>query len=165
MHTSAPCSHEVGHTKWSCLSSSVCACSCGAPAPFPNLRIYCVPIRGGGNPTIICTEEIFRRLTGETGYAVIDIKLSKDASDSDIRCVETVTYTLCGLLCGLASGLPIHKRFYESFVTAYFSEAWESPVLAVIVIVAFIIIAPAAAAYAPSRRIKNMSVIEVIANG
>ena len=65
-------------------------------------------------------------------------------------CAKTVTYTLCGLLCGLAAGLPIHKRFYESFVTAYFGEAWEPLVLAVIVIVTFIIAAAAA--------------IEVIAN-
>ncbi len=212
-------------------------------------EIACVltdsPIGGGGNPTIICTEEIFRRLTGETGYAVVDIQLAKDASDSDIRairdeteangfllsdrresnrevvgtywaftllvygflslialisvfsimnsismsvsarmkqygamrsvgmsagqltkmiCAEAVTYTLCGLLCGLAAGLPIHKRFYESFVTAYFGEAWEPPVMAVIVIVAFIMVASVAAVYAPSRRIKNMSVVEVIAN-
>ncbi len=213
------------------------------------LEIACVltdsPIGGGGNPTIICTEEIFRRLTDNTGYAVVDIQLAKDATDSDMRairaeteangflltdrresnrgvvgtywaftllvygflslialisvfsiinsismsvsarmkqygamrsvgmsagqltkmiCAETVTYTLCGLLCGLAAGLPIHKRFYESFVTAYFGESWEPPILAAIVIVTFIISASAAAVYVPSRRIKNMSVVEVIAN-
>ncbi len=210
-------------------------------------EIACVltdsPIGGGGNPTIICTEETFGRLTDETGYAVVDIQLAKDATDSDIRairgeteangfllsdrresnrgvvgtywaftllvygflslialisvfsimnsismsvsarmkqygamrsvgmsagqltkmiCAETVTYTLCGLICGLAAGLPIHKCFYESFVTAYFGEAWEPPVLAVIVIAAFITIASAAAVYAPSRRIKNMSVSDTI---
>lgn len=211
------------------------------------LEIACVltdsPIGGGGNPTIICTEETFRRLTGETGYAVVDIQLAKDATDSDVRAIrgeteangfllsdrresnrevvgtywaftllvygflslialiavfnimngismsvsarmkqygamrsvgmsadqltkmigaETVTYTLCGLFCGLAAGVPIHKRFYESFVTAYFGEAWEPPVLAVIVIVTFIIAASAAAVFAPAAKIRKMAVAEVI---
>ncbi len=214
-----------------------------------SLEIACVltdsPIDGGGNPTILCTEELFRRLTDETEYSVVDIQLTKDATDNDIRairseteakgfllsdrrddnrevggtywaftllvygfltlialismlniinsismsvsarmkqygamrsvgmsvgqltkmiCAETMTYTLCGSLCGLAAGLPIHKRFYESFITAYFGEAWKPPILGVIVIVTFITAASAAAVYAPYKRIKNMSVVEVISN-
>ncbi len=213
------------------------------------LEIACVlsdsPIGGSGNPTIISTEEIFRRLTGETGYAVVDIQLDKNAKGSDIQAIrseaeskgfllsdrresnreivstylaftllvygflaiialisifniinsismsvsarikqygamrsvgmsagqltkmisaETMTYTLCGLFCGLAAGLPIHKKFYESFITAYFGEPWELPISAVIVIVAFVIAASAVAVYAPSKRIKNMSIAEVISD-
>ncbi len=56
--------------------------------------------------------------------------------------------------CRLMAGLPVHKKFYESFITAYFDEPWGLPVSVVIVIVAFIIAASAAAVYAPSERIK-----------
>lgn len=213
------------------------------------LEIACIltdsPIGGSGSPTVICSEKIFKSLTGETGYAVFDIQLEKDVSESDIRSIrseaeangfhfsdrrennreivgtywaftvlsygflsliamiavfnimnsismsvsarlrqygimrsvgmsavqitrmigaETSTYTLCGLLCGLAAGLPIHKSFYEGFVTAYFGEAWEPPVAGVIIITAFVTAASTAAVYAPAKRIKNMSVAEVISN-
>lgn len=37
-----------------------------------------------GVENIICTEETFRRLTGETGYTIIDIQLSHRASDRDV---------------------------------------------------------------------------------
>ena len=210
-------------------------------------EIACVltdgPIDGSGNPTIMCTEEIFSHLTGETGFAVVDIQLARNAADSDISAIrdaaemngfllsdrrennreiagtywaftllvygflaliavisvfnivnsismsvsakikqygamraigmsieqltkmisaETITYTLCGLLVGLAAGLPIHKRFYESFVTAYFGEAWEAPIFAVIIITLFVIAASAAAVYAPSKRIKSMAITDTV---
>lgn len=210
-------------------------------------EIACVltdaPIDGSGNPTILCSEEIFSRLTGETGYAVLDIKLTKNAVNSDVNAIraradengfllsdrresnrevagtywaftllvygflaliamiavfnimnsismsvsarikqygamrsvgmsagqltkmisaETITYTLCGLITGLAAGLPIHKSFYEGFVTAYFGAAWKVPVAAVIIITAFVIAASIAAIYAPSKRIKNMAITDTI---
>lgn len=210
-------------------------------------QIACVltdsPIGGSGNPTIICTEEIFAHLTGKTGFAVVDIQLTRNASDSDISAIrtaaetngfllsdrresnrgiagtywaftllvygflaliaviavfnivnsismsvsakikqygamraigmsirqlikmisaETITYTLCGLLVGVAAGLPIHKGFYESFITAYFGEAWEPPIFAVIIITFFVIAASIAAIYAPSKRIKNMAITDTI---
>lgn len=210
-------------------------------------EIACVltdsPIGGSGNPTIICTEKIFAQLTGETGFAVVDIQLARNASDSDISAIrtaaetngfllsdrresnrgiagtywaftllvygflaliavisvfnivnsismsvsakikqygamraigmsieqlikmisaETITYTLCGLFVGLAAGLPIHKGFYESFVTAYFGEAWEPPIFAVIIITLFVIAASIAAVYAPSKRIKSMAITDTI---
>ncbi len=211
------------------------------------LEIACVltdsPIGGGGNPTVICTEKLFRRLSGETRYAVVDIQLEKNATENDIKAIrseteasgfmlsdrretnrevvstylaftlliygflslialisvfnimnsismsvsarmkqygamrsvgmsigqltkmisaETMTYTLCGLFCGLAAGLPIHKLFYESFITAYFGQAWEPPVFSAVVIVFFVIASSAAAIYAPSKRIRNLSVADTV---
>ena len=211
------------------------------------LEISCVltdsPISGSGNPTIMCTEEIFTRLTGETRFSVADIQLIRNVSDSDISMIraaaetngfllsdrrennrevagtywaftllvygflaliavisvfnivnsismsvsakikqygamraigmgnnqltkmvtaETMTYTLCGLFVGLAAGVPIHKSFYESFVTAYFGEAWELPIFAAIIITLFVITASAAAIYAPAKRIRNMTVTDTI---
>ncbi len=34
--------------------------------------------------TIICSENTFRQLTGETNYTIIDLKLSKNATDADV---------------------------------------------------------------------------------
>lgn len=210
-------------------------------------EIACVltdsPISGSGNPSILCTEEIFTRLTKETAYAAVDLLLTKEASENDIRAIraeadangfilddrrainrevsgtylaftllaygfltlialiavfhiinsismsvsarikqygimrsvgmsagqltkmiaaETATYTLCGMTVGLAAGLPIHKFFYESFITAYFGEPWETPVAAVIVILAFVLAASAAAVCAPAKQIREMSVADTI---
>lgn len=55
-------------------------------------EISCVltdaPIDGSGDPTILCSEEIFKRLTGESGYSVLDIKLTKDAANSDVNAIR-----------------------------------------------------------------------------
>lgn len=77
---------------------------------------------------------------------------------------ETMTYTLCGFFCGLSAKLPIHKKFYESSVTAYFGSAREPLISAVIVIVTFVIATSISAVYAPSEQIKNMSITEVISD-
>jgi putative ABC transport system permease protein len=50
-----------------------------ASAPFDRVE---------GVETVICSEELFRKLTGQNGYTVIDIQLSKNAPDeavNDIR--------------------------------------------------------------------------------
>ena len=210
-------------------------------------EIACVltdsPIGGSGNPTVICTEKTFAHLTGKTGFAVVDVQLTRQVSDSDVSAIraaaeangfllsdrresnrgvagtywaftllvygflaliaaisvfhiinsismsvsakmkqygamraigmsieqlikmisaETITYTLCGLIVGLAAGLPIHKGFYESFVTAYFGKAWEAPIFPTIIITVFVIVASAAAVYAPAKRMKSMAVTDTI---
>ncbi len=208
-------------------------------------EIVCVftdsPIGGGGNPTILCNEKMFARLTGETGYAVLDIQLEKNATESNISAIrsqaeangfllsdrrennreiegtyyaftilvygfigiiamialfnimnsismsvsarikqygamrsvgmsarqltdmiaaETAVYTFCGLVVGLVAGIPINKLFFESFVTAYFGTAWEPPLAEVFISAVFVLIASILAVYAPSNRIKNMSVAD-----
>ncbi len=41
-----------------------------------------------GVETVICSEELFRRLTGQTGYTVIDIQLSKGATDETVKEIQ-----------------------------------------------------------------------------
>lgn len=41
-----------------------------------------------GTDVFICSEETFRQLTGEDGYAVIDIQLSSHADEDDIRAIQ-----------------------------------------------------------------------------
>lgn len=40
---------------------------------------------GGGADMAICSEELFRELTGETGYTVLDVQLERDATDAQVK--------------------------------------------------------------------------------
>lgn len=46
-----------------------------------------------GVETVICSEELFRRLTGQTGYTVIDIQLSKGDSDETVKDIQALAGT------------------------------------------------------------------------
>lgn len=45
--------------------------------------------------TIICSEELFRKLTGEDGYTVLDIQLKKEASDSQVQEIRRAAERAC----------------------------------------------------------------------
>lgn len=45
--------------------------------------------------TIICSEELFRKLTGEEGYTVLDIQLKKEASDSQVQEIRRAAERAC----------------------------------------------------------------------
>ncbi len=46
------------------------------------------PFDGGGTPVLLCTEALFSRLAGETGYAVLDIQLTKDATEDQVAALR-----------------------------------------------------------------------------
>ncbi len=77
---------------------------------------------------------------------------------------ETVTYAVLGSIIGITAGLPLNKAFFETMVTSHFGEPWAFPVSAVTVILVIVILSCIAAVYAPSKRIKNMAVVEIISN-
>ena len=56
------------------------------------LEVACVlsdsPFSSTDTPTVICSEETFTRLTGERDYAVIDIQLTGNASDTDVNAIR-----------------------------------------------------------------------------
>lgn len=41
-------------------------------------------------PTVICSEETFRKLTGESNYSIIDIQLKKHATDEEVRAIRNL---------------------------------------------------------------------------
>lgn len=200
------------------------------------------PFNITASPTVICSEETFVRLAGESAYAIVDIQLSNKATDADVdkirsiagdefkfsdrrvsnretngtywmfnlfvygflaiiatitvlniinsiamsvsarskqygamRAVgmdgrqitkmiaaETVTYVLSGLAVGCAVGLPLHKFSFSRLITAYWGTPWQIPFAAIGVIILLIALASIAAAYAPSKRIRNMPVTDTI---
>lgn len=76
---------------------------------------------------------------------------------------EAVTYAVLGCAIGCAVGLLISKLLYDTLITAHFSYAtWSIPVTPLMLILLFVFVATIAAIYTPSKRIRNISVVETI---
>ncbi|EPY2277257.1 ABC transporter permease [Clostridium sporogenes] len=76
---------------------------------------------------------------------------------------EAFTYAVCGCVIGCTVGLLISKLLYNYLITNHFSYAtWSFPVMPVIIILLFVFAASIAAMYAPSKRIRNMAIIDTI---
>lgn len=194
-----------------------------------------------GKATVVCSEETFMRLTGKSDYTILSIKLSGDASESDItflrslagenslidyresnrqsrstywlfhilvdgflamiamitvihivNCIsmsvsakkkqygamraigmdgtqltrmltaETAAYAVLGCMIGTAAGVPLHKSLFETMVTSYFGTPWEFPYVPFAVILILVVASCAAAVYGPAKRIRNMTVADVM---
>jgi len=76
---------------------------------------------------------------------------------------EAFTYALSGCAVGCAVGLLISKLLYDNIITTHWNYAtWSLPVIPIMIILLFVFVAAIAAVYAPSKRIRNISVTETI---
>lgn len=76
---------------------------------------------------------------------------------------EAVTYSISGCIVGVVVGLFISKFLYDNLITAHFSYAtWSIPIMPIIIVLLVVAITAIAAVYAPSKRIRNMAVTDVI---
>jgi len=76
---------------------------------------------------------------------------------------EAVTYSFWGCIVGCIVGLPLSKLLYDFLIAEHFPGAvWNFPVSSLIVILLFVVLAATVAAYAPAKRIRNISVTETI---
>lgn len=75
---------------------------------------------------------------------------------------EVFTYAFCGCGIGCALGLPLNKRIFEAFITAYFGEVWHVPVEMLVVILFVMLAAAVVAVYIPAKRIRKMAVTATI---
>lgn len=76
---------------------------------------------------------------------------------------EAVTYSISGCIVGVVVGLFISKFLYDNLITAHFSYAtWSIPIMPIIIVLLVVSITAIAAVYAPSKRIRNMAVTDVI---
>ena len=75
---------------------------------------------------------------------------------------EAYTYAISGLIVGCGIGLPLNRFLYNRLITHYFGIEWSFPNLWFGSIVAFIFISAIVSVYAPSKRIRNMSITETI---
>lgn len=78
-------------------------------------------------------------------------------------CAEAFTYAVSGCIVGCTVGLPLSKLLYDSLITSHYSYAiWSVPFGSLAIIVLLVMAAVILAVYAPSKRIRNMSVTETI---
>ena len=76
---------------------------------------------------------------------------------------EAFTYALSGCAVGCAVGLLISKLLYDNIITTHWNYAtWSLPVIPIMIILLFVFVAAITAVYAPSKRIRNISVTETI---
>ena len=75
---------------------------------------------------------------------------------------ESFTYAISGLIVGCVAGLLMSRYLHIMLLTRYFGTAWSLPVPLLCIIVLFDFAAAFLAAYAPSKRIRNMAITETI---
>ncbi len=51
---------------------------------------------GSGEMTLVCSEELFRELTGESGYAVLDLQVQPDITDAEVQQIRRQIEQDCG---------------------------------------------------------------------
>ncbi|MCM1121668.1 MAG: FtsX-like permease family protein [Eubacterium sp.] len=208
------------------------------------LEIACVVSEGIGvedRPSVICTEETFQRITGEEDYIMLNIQLTKDASEETVDTLRTlagenefgdrreenqsnnstfwvfriaaygfltiialiaifnimnsismsvsarirqygamraigmsvrqmtrmitaeaVTYAVCGFVVGCVLGLYLHRLIIMKLIIEHFGGVWKIPFEPIMIILLIFLFACAAAVYAPAKRMKEMSITEII---
>ena len=75
---------------------------------------------------------------------------------------EAAPYGASACLVGCAAGLPLHYEFYHLAITDYWGDAWQLPIIPLIVILALIVFTTVVAVYGPVRRIWNNPITETI---
>lgn len=76
---------------------------------------------------------------------------------------EAFTYALSGCAVGCTAGLWINSCLFHMLIASHFSyAAWRLPLIPLAVILLFVFTASVASVYAPSKRIRDMSVAETI---
>lgn len=77
--------------------------------------------------------------------------------------VEAFTYAVLGCMVGCAVGLPLSKMMYDFLITSHFYYFfWSVPVLQIAVVILFVFASTVVAIYAPSKRIRDMSVTDTL---
>lgn len=192
--------------------------------------------------TVICSEETFQLLTGQSDYTIIDIQLLKTATDNDVNAIhklvgteytfsdermgnssalgtyycftifvygfltlialitifnvvnsismsvaarmkqygafraigvserqlvkmitaEALTYTLTGCVCGSILGLILNKFLFEKLVSFQWGEQWKMPIIQLAIIIAVVAVSVLLAVREPAKKIRNMSIVDMI---
>lgn len=197
-----------------------------------------------GVGTMICSEKTLRQLTGQTNYTIIDLQLTKKATEADVNeihrlagsefifsdartgnrsvrgtyysfglfiygfmtvialitifnivnsiamsvtarmkqygafraiglsseqlikmiAAEAFTYAITGTVCGSVLGLLLNKLLYAKLVSFHWGEQWSIPYIEMIIIIAIVISSSILAVHRPTKRIRNMSIVDTISS-
>ncbi len=75
---------------------------------------------------------------------------------------EALTYAVSGLVVGCGAGLILSRSLHILLLTRYFGTAWSLPIHLLGMIAAFDFAVAFLAAYAPSKRIRNMAITDTL---
>lgn len=77
---------------------------------------------------------------------------------------EAASYGLCGTLAGCAAGLPLNWFAFEKMVTIRWGTRWTFPALPLVIIILVMAVSLVFAVYGPAKRIREMSIVDTIAD-
>lgn len=75
---------------------------------------------------------------------------------------EAATYALSGSLAGSLLGLLLHRLFFEMLITSNWGEPWKPPLVVLIVVISVAVLTTFVAVLSPIRKIKKMSIVNVV---
>ncbi|RVU55487.1 ABC transporter permease [Anaerosphaera multitolerans] len=75
---------------------------------------------------------------------------------------ETLTYSIAGAAVGCLIGIPLNRFIFNGMVTSYWGAQWTVPIFEIVIILVLVIVTSIIAVYSPTKRIKNMSIVETI---
>lgn len=80
-------------------------------------------------------------------------------------CAEAASYAAAGSILGSILGLCLHYLFFRILITANWGEHWQPPVAVLMITVMATVLTTLIAVIAPTRRIKDMSIVSVVNAG
>lgn len=78
---------------------------------------------------------------------------------------EAAAYAITGSITGGVLGLLLHRFFFGMLITANWGQLWEPPILVLIVVISAAILTTFLAVIAPTRKIENTSIVNVVNAG
>ena len=77
---------------------------------------------------------------------------------------EAFIYGISGIVCGCLFGLPLHYYLWKMLIYNRWNEAWQFPSIAFIIILLVTILSSVVAVHSPAKRIREMSIVDVISH-
>lgn len=78
---------------------------------------------------------------------------------------EAAAYAITGSIAGGVLGLLLHRFFFGMLITANWGQLWEPPILVLIVVISAAILTTFLAVIAPTQKIENTSIVNVVNAG
>ncbi|MBS5324678.1 MAG: FtsX-like permease family protein [Lachnospiraceae bacterium] len=75
---------------------------------------------------------------------------------------EARTYAVRGILLGCIVGVPMHWVIFVSLITNIWGTAWSVPIVPLVLIVAIVLLASYLAVRQPTKRLREMSIVDTI---
>lgn len=77
------------------------------------------PFDTSDQPTVICSEETFRALTGQDGYAILDVQLTEEATQEDVARLQALAGDQYGFYDRLAQNQDSQNTYYVFCIFVY----------------------------------------------